>query len=482
MKYLLILIFSTFCLSIIAQDTTNVYKKRVLESTEIDFLFSYYNQKGNNASVTGGIGTEKLSDYTPTFIVTTPLNEDDVLTVDVGISAYTSASSSNLNPFSSRASGNGDDDNDQDDDRVGQNTLTTGSPWVAASGASSKDTWFSINGAYSHSSNDRNTIWNTNISFASEYDYTSIGFGGGFAKLWNQKNTEFSIKGNVYLDTWNPQYPTEIKTYYKTDGNLNAGFFNEVEIWDETGDLMDKNGTEIWQPSNKGLLQNKGRNSYSTAFTLSQIINEKAQFSVFLDVVLQNGWLANPMQRVYFADKDNYFIGNPSSIPNYTSPDNRDVFMLADDIERLPDSRFKTPFGFRFNYYFNEIVVLRTYYRYYFDNWGIRSNTAQVELPIKLGTKFTLYPSYRFYNQSAADYFYPFDTATSTSKYYTSDYDLSKFNANQMGIGISYKDVFTKFKIFKFGLKNLDFKYHYYKRNTGLRANLFSFAVKFVAD
>ena len=81
------------------QTNTSTYKKRVLETAEVDFLTSYYNQDGSNASVTGGIGSEKLNDFTPTVVVSVPLNDDDVLTIDAGISAYSSASSSNLNPF-----------------------------------------------------------------------------------------------------------------------------------------------------------------------------------------------------------------------------------------------------------------------------------------------------------------------------------------------------------------------------------------------
>jgi len=206
------------------------------------------------------------------------------------------------------------------------------------------------------------------------------------------------------------------------------------------------------------------------------------QFSLFFDLVKQQGWLANPMQRVYFGDIDNYYIGNPESIPVYTSPENQDVFQLADDIERLPNSRFKIPLGVRLNYYLNETFALRTYYRYYFDDWGIRSHTAEVELPIKLFGKFTFYPSYRYYNQTAADYFAPYEEHLSTDLYYTSDYDLSKFNADQYGFGMSYTDVFTKAHIWKLGLKSIDLKYHKYKRNTGLRASIISAGFKFVMD
>jgi hypothetical protein len=211
-------------------------------------------------------------------------------------------------------------------------------------------------------------------------------------------------------------------------------------------------------------------------------LSKKAQISVFLDVVQQNGWLANPMQRVYFGDRANYYIGNASSIANYTSKENTDVFQLADDIELLPDARFKLPVGARFNYYLNEIISLRTYYRYYYDDWGITSHTANVELPIKISDKFTLYPTYRYYTQTAADYFAPYEQLLSTNEFYTSDYDLSEFNSNQFGFGISYTDIFTSRRIWKLGLKSVDLKYSNYKRNTGLTAGIISAGFKFVMD
>ncbi len=465
------------------KDSETVYKKRVLETTEVEFLTSYYTQKGNNASVTGGIGNEKLTDITPTIVINLPLNADDILTIDAGISTYTSASSSNLDPFDGNTGASGGGGDDDDDDNGGTNPM--GSPWVASSGASKQDTWGSLNVGYSHSSDDRNNIWNANVSFATEYDYTSIGFGGGFTKLFNQKNTELSINANVYLDTWSPKYPTELDSYLEAGNSITAGFFNGIDILNQNGDVIDKTGNNgaVWQPkSASGLINDTSRNSYSLSLSLSQILNKNAQFSIFFDVVNQQGWLANPMQRVYFGDVDNFYIGNASSIPNYASSSNTDVFQLADDIERLPDSRLKIPIGLRFNQYINEVVSIRTYYRYYFDDWGINSHTANITIPIKVSDKFTLYPSYRYYNQTAADYFAPYEANISTSQFYTSDYDLSKFNANQYGFGFSYKDIFAKWHIWKLGLKSIDIKFNSYKRNTGLSANIISAGFKFVLD
>ncbi len=461
------------------QDSTKDYKKRVLETTEVDFLASYYVQDGDNASVTGGIGNEHLTDITPTIVVSIPLNADDVVTIDAGISTYTSASSSNGNPFDvTGASGNGNDDDDDGDKKARASGDIIGSPWVASSGASRQDTWGSVSVDYSHSSDSRNTVWNVDASFATEYDYSSIGFGGGLIKLFNEKNTTVGLSAKVYLDAWRPIYPTELNAYVDTNGNLNSGFFEGVTILDQNG-----NASGDWHPVNGfGLIQDKSRNSYSASFSLSQIVSKNVQISLFLDVVKQQGWLANPLQRVYFGDIPNYYIGNSASIPNYTSPDNKDVFQLADDIERLPNSRFKIPIGLRLNYFINETFALRTYYRYYFDDWGLYSHTASIEVPIKISDKFTLYPSFRYYNQTQADYFAPYEQNLSTSTYYTSDYDLSKFSANQYGFGISYTDIFSKFHLLKFGLKSIDLKYANYRRNTGLEANIVSFGLKFILD
>jgi hypothetical protein len=100
------------------------------------------------------------------------------------------------------------------------------------------------------------------------------------------------------------------------------------------------------------------------------------------------------------------------------------------------------------NYYINEMLVVRSYYRYY--------------------------------TQNQVDYFAPFETHLSTEKYYTSDYYLSQFTANQYSLAVNYTDIFTSFKIAGLGLKDLNLKFSHYNRSDGLSANIFSFGFKFV--
>lgn len=476
-KVVLIFTFLLASLGYAQNDETELYKKRVLETAEIDFLYSFYTQDGDNAAVTGGIGTESLTDQTPTIVVSIPLNDDDVLTIDAGISAYTSASSSNLDPFEIS-----DDDDDDDEENRARQPNPSASPWVESSGASKQDVWYNINASYSHASDDRNKLWSANINFATEYDYTSFGFGGSYAKLFNEKNTEVSIKSNVFFDFWSPEYPVEFFATIEKGQSLSNGLFAEIDVLDQNGNTIDKNGANAWSPLKNKLLNNKNRNSYSVSLSFSQILSENAQLSLFADLAYQNGWLANPMQRVYFADRPNFYVGNPSGIANYASPSSRNIFQLADDIERLPDTRFKIPIGGRLNYFINELFVLRTYYRFYFDDWGIQSHTANLEIPIKIKDKFTLYPSYRYYNQTVADHFAPYEQHISTQEFYTSDYDLSEFTANQFSFSIKYTDIFTSFHIGKLGLKNVNLKFSRYERDSGLTANILSFGTTFIFD
>ncbi|BFP42254.1 DUF3570 domain-containing protein [Flavobacteriaceae bacterium GF1] len=405
---------------VFGQNTDTSYKKRVLETSELETLFSYYSQDGPNAAVTGGEGTEELTDATTTIVLRMPLNADDVLTIDTGISAYTSASSSNVNPFDGR----GDAD-----------------PFDASSGASRSDllAYFSPN--YSHSSDDRNRIWTAKAYVSAEYDYFSIGFGGSYTWLFNERNTEVSVSGQVYLDAWNPQYPIELR----------GGFTGAVPGYDpDFVPFVDEN-----------------RNSYAFTFSFSQILSKRLQALLSVDVVRQDGLLSTPFQRVYFGDVQDFFL---------------EGFQLADDVERLPDTRFKLPIGARLNYYLNDLAIIRAYYRFYYDDWGIISHTANIEIPLKLGDRFTLYPNYRFYSQTAADHFFEREQAISTLDFYTSDFDLSKYTAHQYGMGVRYKDIFTKAKFLIFGLRTVDLRFAYYDRSTQLDATIVTLGTTFVID
>src|SRR5512141_8005 len=97
-----LLLFSGFAQNT-PKDSTN-YKSRKLTFEEANCVTSYYRQDGNNSAVTGGIGTEKLSDYSGAFEVKyikyDKLQRKNNYDIEVGIDHYTSASSDKVNPNS----------------------------------------------------------------------------------------------------------------------------------------------------------------------------------------------------------------------------------------------------------------------------------------------------------------------------------------------------------------------------------------------
>ncbi|MDX5443414.1 MAG: hypothetical protein LPJ89_06465 [Hymenobacteraceae bacterium] len=96
----MLLLTCAIAFSVTAQTTVPEQQTQKLAPTEVNILSSYYSQDGDNAAVTGGIGNEHLTDFTPTVIVNVPLDTVTDLNVNFGMDYYTSASSDNVDPNS----------------------------------------------------------------------------------------------------------------------------------------------------------------------------------------------------------------------------------------------------------------------------------------------------------------------------------------------------------------------------------------------
>lgn len=92
-------IFASFAQT--AKDSSS-YKSRKLSFEEANLVSSYYKQDGNNSAVTGGLGTEKLTDIATSIDVKVykwdKKDRKHNFDVEVGIDHYTSASSDKVDP------------------------------------------------------------------------------------------------------------------------------------------------------------------------------------------------------------------------------------------------------------------------------------------------------------------------------------------------------------------------------------------------
>ncbi len=351
------------------------------DEVDANFLFGYYQQDGNNGAVTGGIGTERLSDAASLLVVNVPLDSVKSLNISVGADYYTSASTDNI------------------DNNVSSESV--------------QDIRAYMNIGYNKKNLATGETVGAGVGFSAEYDYTSVSARLNYTKEWNQGNSELSVVGQAFIDRWMLIYPIELR--------------GEVSV--PTAD----------------------RQSFNFQMTYSQVLTKRLQMLISAEAIYMRGLLSTPFHRVYFADQ--------------TTP----------DIERLPDTRLKIPAAIRLNYYPIDNLVVRSYYRYYWDDFGIRAHTAEIELGIKVSETLTINPFYRYHTQTAADYFAPYATHLSTEQFYTSDFDLSELSSHKFGVGITYAPLYgiSRFKVpftkKLFMMDKMQIRAAYYDRSTGLK-------------
>jgi hypothetical protein len=378
------------------QKDSSLYKSRTLQFQEANFISSYYHQDGNNAAVTGGTGSEKLTDFANYFDVKLVKYDKKyrkhAFILGAGIDTYTSASSDMID-------------------------------LKANSSASHADIRIYPSIEWEIDNEKKGHSFGISASSSKEFDYLSFGLGINYSKKSANKNREFTVKAQAYLDKVSMILPVELRTI---------------------------NGTDNYREHNN--YPTKSRNSFNASFALSQVVSQRLQLMFLLDVAYQQGQLALPFHRVYFTN-------NPVKS------------------ETLPANRFKLPIGVRANYFLGDNIVLRSFYRYYHDDWGLTAHTAELETVIKITPSFSVSPFYRYYTQTGVDYFAPYQQHALTDTYYTSNYDLSKFNSHFIGAGMRYASATGVLGIPHLGMVEL--RYGHYTRSTALNSNIITLNLKF---
>lgn len=375
----------------VAEDTEVVseYYRSDWKKVEIDFLNSYYSQDGNNGAVTGGIGTEQLTDFTQKVTISIPTSPKLRINLDGAYDYYSSASTDNI-------------DNIRSSD-------------------SSSDVRSQFGAGIQYDATEQLST-GFRLGTSIEYDYYSFQAGGNVSLMSKNGNRKLDVSAQAFYDQWLFFFPKELR--------------GEVSL-----------------PTDK-------RQSYNLAVSYSQVVSKRMQISLMAEATYMEGLLSTPFHRVYFSDRD------------------------RPDIERLPGNRLKIPLGVRGNVYLTERLILRSYYRYYWDDWGMQAHTASIELPVKLNRFFAVYPHYRYHVQNAVDYFAPYKEHHSQNELYTSDFDLSDLSSHTFGLGVLYSrsDGIAKVKLplvnKTLSLESIDLKGSIYQRSTGLNGFIVSLGAK----
>ncbi len=228
-----------------SQQSDSTFQKKEIPKTDIELVFSYYNQDGNHSAVTGGTGTEKLSVYAPGVKWSRALKKQQKLSIHAGSDFITSASTDNIDFVRSSAS--------LHDARV-----------------------------YS------------NVGYERKWEKTDLTLGVG---------TGFSLESD-YLS-----FPLLLSATYQTPDQMRTyqlsfqAFFDDLR-WGRL-DVDYKRPALLVYPAELRTREWSDtylRNSYNLQLGFTQVINQRLIVGVFPQISYQKGILSTPFHRVYFTD------------------------------------------------------------------------------------------------------------------------------------------------------------------------------------
>jgi hypothetical protein len=222
------------------------------------------------------------------------------------------------------------------------------------------------------------TTMTVNYSYSNETDYQADNYG-------------FSISQSMFGDLTNVSLG-----YSRGDDDISS---NVDPSFDETADHQNYH------------------------VSLSQVLTKKLLMSVNYDAVTDEGYLKNPYRNVRVLNDPD----DPSAGFNFNTP------------ETYPNTRTSNAISASFMYYLPYRAALKSGYRYYTDDWDIDAHTADVGYVHPLWGKWILEVNYRYYTQTAADFYGDLFERPDQQNFMGRDKELSEFTDHTVGFALSYK-------------------------------------------
>ncbi|MFK7817069.1 MAG: DUF3570 domain-containing protein [Gammaproteobacteria bacterium] len=159
-------------------------------------------------------------------------------------------------------------------------------------------------------------------------------------------------------------------------------------------------------------VNNEDKENYSFFGTINQVINKHTIIQSTVGVSIFDGYLSDPYKQVF--------------LPTGNLPDSR------------PDDRIQYTWSTRLRRY-SELFAAAFHvdYRFYYDDWNVRSHTLDLGLHKVTESGWAFDTSIRYYTQTQADFYEPFYTEARADGEYSSDYRLSPYGAISFRLGLS---------------------------------------------
>ncbi len=225
-------------------------------------------------------------------------------------------------------------------------------------------------------------IYSVNIS--KEFDYTSAGLAATFTWDTHQRQTTWTAGGSYSMNLINPV------------GGVPVGL-----------DPMSANKATTGTSDDKAVVD--------LLLGVTQIISRHTLMQFNFNYGNDSGYMSDPYKILTVLDNSGNLASNPYLY------------------EARPDTRTRQAAYWKLVHSFGSDVVHFSY-RYYWDDWGISSNTLDARYRFEMGGGHYLQPHARYYIQNKADFYYYNLTEANTPTYASADYRLADMSTTTLGI------------------------------------------------
>ena len=218
------------------------------------------------------------------------------------------------------------------------------------------------------------------------------------------------------------QYSVSVAGSDENDYTANTASFDISQ--DMFGDLttlsvgFSRGWDEVRKRGDKEFSEPVDRRSYRVG--LSQIVTPRLMMGLAYETITDEGFLNNPYRSVRYLDPD-----SPAG--------------FAYQPEVYPRTRTSNAASLNARYFLPYRAALHGEYRWFTDTWGIDASTVRMGYTHPLGERWVIEGGYRWYDQSAADFYSDLFPRQDFQNFLARDKELSTFTSHMLSVGATYE-------------------------------------------
>ena len=236
--------------------------------------------------------------------------------------------------------------------------------------------------------------------------------------------TEERTQGSLAFDLLQgkTQYSVSYTLSDESDYTANTASFDLTQ--DVLGDLVtvsfgfSQGWDEVRRNGDNSFEESVDRRNYR--FGLQLIVTPRLMTGLNYEVITDEGFLNNPYRSVRYLDETSArgFSFQP---------------------ELYPHTRTSNAVAINARYFLPHRAAVHGEYRYFTDTWGIDANTASIGYTHPWGKRWIFEAGYRWYDQSAADFYSDLFPRADAQNFLARDKELSTFTSHMFSLGATYE-------------------------------------------